>query len=102
MDFKEKTELINIRNGEDRSESVFGLLIGKERVAEYYGDIDQYGRWANKLYPAWYKGERCWLESGQWAPNEGYCAEMRNQRILTFQEGVKILMKQGCFKHLWE
>jgi hypothetical protein len=100
LDFREKKELTRYENGEDRSEQVFGLLIGKKAIAEYYNKID-YGTWCNKLYPAWFEGKKCWMESSQWEPSFGYCADRRNQRILKFDDGVKILMREGCFEHLW-
>jgi len=79
-------------------EEIAGLLVGEKAVMNYQANYSQYGSNSVYIYPAFYKGERCWLSKEIWQPAYGYSAYGTSEFIMTFEDGVKIFLERGVFK----
>jgi hypothetical protein len=51
----------------------------------------------NNLFPAWVKGKRAFMLRRSWRALSPYNAEGTQEDLLTFKEGVKILIEQGVY-----
>ena len=51
----------------------------------------------NNLFPAWVKGKRAFLLRRVWRALSPYNADGTQEDLLTFEQGVKILIEQGVY-----
>jgi hypothetical protein len=105
MLFKEKDFLLcRGAVNQNEPERIENLLIG-ERAIGKWDDRSRspgYGWDYVKMYPAYYKGEKTFVEERIWCPAEGYSASGTEERVISFEEGVKILLKKGAYEHIWK
>jgi hypothetical protein len=82
------------------SEEVEGLLVGNE-IAFWRGAESSYGSDAVRIFPAIYRGEKAFIIQRTWCAAMGYCASGTEEDILSFEEGVDLLLKHGAYSHMW-
>ena len=102
MKFEEHSILFQRNNNDDYYEDVESLLVGETAIAEFSDEHDHYGYWFIRIFPAWYKGEKSWLVDSVWSAAHGYSAEMSKQKVISFLEGVELLLKIGAFEHIFK
>ena len=51
----------------------------------------------NNLFPAWVKGKRAFMLRRSWRALSPYNADGTQEDLLTFKEGVKILIERGVY-----
>ena len=74
------------------------LMVGDVTALTWDEPESQLGYDTCDLKPAWYNGERAWLQRSVWSSNPPYtCDGLTEDTILSFEEGVKILIKEGVF-----
>ena len=73
------------------------FLVGNTSVAHFVGKRSSYGHDICHLYPAWVGGERGWLLERAWSAAYGYCATGTEETLLSFREGVEIMISEGIF-----
>lgn len=79
------------------AEAIKSLLVGTESVLSWEDNLSLYGWDSCELFPAWHKGERAWLRRDVWCASEGYSASGTQEYVLSFEEGVKLLIEHGKF-----
>ena len=101
--FFEKTTLAQ-RGAVDPApnEYVNGLLVDDSPIGRWEEGQSQYGSDAVRIYPAHHCGEKCFLLQKIWCPENGYCASGTEEEIISFEEGVKLLLAHGAYEHMWE
>lgn len=106
MVFKIKTHLAQRGAIESEPDEYVGgiLLVGKSVITyTEYERAPKYGHDYVTLSPAVYKGEKAWLICKTWQPARGYCAYGSYEKILSFDQGIKILVEKKFFSdHLEE
>ena len=78
------------------------LVANEDEVLRWEDNESQYGHDVCSLYPAVHNGNLSWLICETWSAAHGYCASGRHESIVSFEEGCKILLERGVFKHMWE
>jgi len=78
-------------------ETVEGSLLVGDRICSWEDNYSSYGCDWSQLYPAFFKGERCWVRRNVRCPALGYSASGCEEIVLSFQKGVEILIEQGMF-----
>lgn len=80
------------------SEEVEGvLLVGTQAVLSFYDHESSYGEDYSEVFPAFHNGNQCWLRRDTWNPSRGYSASGTSEYILSFEEGVKLLIEREVF-----
>ena len=103
MNLKEKLTLrVDQNPNGSYEEEVEGSLLVGEIIHTWNGGHDHYGSEDYYLRPAYYKGEKAFLKSWSWCPAPGYCASGEGESILTFDEGVKLLLKLGAYERMFQ
>jgi hypothetical protein len=74
------------------------ILVGTEVVAEFEANHSHYGEDRVEVLPAWTAGDRAWLMRYCWLAADGYCASGTREEVVSFEEGVKILIEHGIFR----
>jgi|SRR5579859_3061137 len=74
------------------------LLVGTCYVLKYHDNFSQYGNDVVYLYPAFHKGERCWLRRFVWSADSPYTAYGTMEEIISFEDGVQLFLEQGVFE----
>lgn len=77
------------------------LLVGNHSLYRGEENHSHYGCDLVELYPAVHNGQHAFLLVEEWSPAEGYSASGIQETILPLEEGVKFLVEQGAFEHLW-
>lgn len=77
------------------------FLIGDDSIASYTDGECRYGENYCDIFPAVLGGEKCFLLREQWSPCNGYSASGTDETILTFEEGITLLLDRGAYEHLW-
>jgi hypothetical protein len=98
MLYEEKRELHSVSvmssSNEEVSQPVNGpLLVGLECALSWSQEVDTW-----RLYPAFYKGERAWVQTWQWTSRQSSRHHGYAESILTFQEGVEKFLEHGVFQ----
>ena len=73
------------------------LLVGREPAIQFEDRHQDVGHDAVALYPAFFNGRQSWLEHRRWHPAHGYSASGTMERVLPFEDGVKIMLERGVF-----
>lgn len=84
------------------------LLVGQEPAIEFEDRHSIAGHDRVALYPAFGDAEaldclganggaRCWLELRRWVGAHGYSAHGAEERLITFEAGVRIFLERGVF-----
>lgn len=98
MRFVEKSTLAVDRNPNGSyDQEVPTFLVSEQPVLMFDSDQSSYGSSCCYLYPAWSKGERCFLFSKYWQSAFGYIATGFSEEIITFEEGVKLLVEHHVY-----
>lgn len=85
-------------NDVGKHEEVDGtLLVGEKCILRFYTEMSSMGSFYAKMYPAFYNGERSFFITETWKADNGYSAVCTQDKIITFEDGVKILIKNGVF-----
>jgi hypothetical protein len=69
------------------------LLVGKKHILEWETEENLYGNDLCYLFPAINNGERCWVRRDEWEPAYGYSAEGIAEYIISFEEGLRLLIQ---------
>jgi|Deesub1362A_J573_1020465.scaffolds.fasta_scaffold47014_1 hypothetical protein len=80
---------------------VDGTLLVGEPIAKWEDGHRETGHDVVRLMPAFHNGARVWLIRRAWCPAHGYCAAGTEEQILSFKEGVRLLLERGAFNHLF-
>jgi len=99
-------QYIEVRSLENRgavdpapsSEVDGSLLVGVDLALGFDGNESQYGVDSVDIFPAFYRGERCWLRRETWQAAYGYSARGTQESVISFEEGVKIFLERGVFE----
>jgi hypothetical protein len=98
MKFKEKLTLLVDQNPNGSYEKdVEGTLLVGDTVHSWDGDFGYYGHHNYDIYPAYYNGEKAFLKAWTWCPAAGYSANGDGEEIVTFEDGIKTLIKRGAY-----
>lgn len=73
------------------------LLVATQHVLSFYANQRSYGEDEVSIFPAFHKGERCWVRREVWCPAWGYSASGTQETILSFEEGVKLFIQWEVF-----
>jgi hypothetical protein len=76
------------------------LFVGKS-VARFDGDRRSVGHDRITVYPACLAGEWCWLIHRRWCPARGYCASGELDEILSFEDGIRLMVEHGVFSWIF-
>jgi len=102
MRFIETSELSRMCHDDGHMRPVEGLLVGVEAVAEIPGPADRVGELSMKVYPALHNGVKCWLTERWFKVFSGQGTDpWPGEEIISFEEGVKLLLERGAYDHLW-
>ena len=102
MRFEEKVTLARRSNIEQMaSEEVDGLLVGEKVIHCWEEGNSQYGYDSCSIRPAFTKGQKGWLVTKDWVAAPKYSADGTVDRVLTFEEGVRMLLDKGAFEHIF-
>jgi hypothetical protein len=104
MIFKEKTTLDCRGPIEQLSpEPVRGtLLVSQNCIANWEEDHSQFGFNEVGVFPAYHNGEKSFVVVSVWESSPGYCCSgLSAEKIITFVDGVELLLKHGAYEHLW-
>ena len=82
-------------------EYVDGLLVDDAPTGRWEEGETQYGSDAVRVYPAYHCGKKCFLVERVWSPAMGYCASGTEEEIVSFDEGVKMLLVHGAYENMW-
>lgn len=103
MNFKEKLTLSVDQNPNGSyTQDVEGTLLVGDVIFSWDGDYDHYGNHSYTLSPCYHNGEKAFLKSWTWYPADGYSASGEGEGILTFKDGVELLINQGAYKHMFK
>ena len=73
------------------------LLVGDVVALVFTGPAGSAGQDSCSLRPAFHGSLRAWLLTREWRAARGYSAEGREETILDFAEGCRILIEHGVF-----
>lgn len=73
------------------------LLVATEAALHYSANQSHYGADSVDLYPAVYRGDRCWLRRAEWQATGEYSAYGTSETILSFEDGVKLFLEREVF-----
>jgi hypothetical protein len=100
MKYQIRTIIRNAGSVEQLEPEEGTLLVG-EIVLQYedkhFGEGCEYIR----ISPAFKDGQRCFFKTSEWWPGQGYCAEGIQDTILTYEDGLDILVQKGMFEGLF-
>ena len=83
---------------QEPDEDVDGILmVGDKVISLEPSSHSRFGHDSNRIRPAIHNGKRVWLKLSVWSPSRGYCAEGTTENIITFEDGVKVLIENGYF-----
>lgn len=74
------------------------LLVGEQRALQFETAESQYGNDYVEIFPAFHDGQRAWLRRDTWRPAHGYSASGIQEKILSFEDGVKFFLERGVFE----
>lgn len=77
------------------------LLVGDDVVGKWAEGHTRCGHDLVAIRPAVVDGKHAWLRTSTWCAAHGYYAEGTADSILTFEVGVALLLRHGCYTHLW-
>ena len=79
------------------------LLVGVKPIGEWKKDHSQFGHNNVDIFPAYHNGEKVFVVRETWQPDydQGYCAQGTDEYIMSFEEGVKLLLEHGAYRHLF-
>lgn len=97
---KETIQLNVFPNG-SKYEPINSLLVGELNIYEWDTPQDGSGREEYKLYPAYYKGEKAWVLWKRRNSIANYIGEGEGEEILSFEDGVKLLIKNGAYEWMF-
>ena len=103
MKFIKTSELSRMCHDDGHMRPVEGtLLVGDEFVAEFAGEVDRTGAESMRVYPAFHNGVKCWLTEKWFRVFSGQGTDpWPGEEIVSFEEGVKLLLERGAYDHLW-
>lgn len=104
MKFKEKNYLEQRDSTSQLSpEEISGksLLVGT-CIATWNEGHTEYGFDDVEIFPAYHDGEKAFLISRDWNASAPYCAEGTEEEIISFKEGVNLLLSKGAYEHLFK
>lgn len=83
-------------------ESIKNLLVADMCIARWDADQNSYGHNEVSIYPGFLKGEPAFLIKRYWISSAGYsCTGLTGENILNFEQGVKLLIENGAYKHMF-
>ena len=89
-------------SGSSRRCPVSGLLlIGITSVVDFEQGHTRHGYDLVTLFPAVHGGKRCWFVEKTWTAADGYCGIGTEEKLIPFDEGVKILIAEGAYQHMF-
>jgi len=103
--FRERTTMVVDNNPNGNYEESIGdhtLLVSDTVICEWDSDDSEYGYQANAIYPAYWDGKKSWLHTTSWIPGSGYCADGGGDNILSWEDGVDLLLRRGAYEQAFE
>lgn len=82
-------------------EYINGLLVDDSPIGRWEEGECQYGSDAVRIYPAYHCGKKAFLLERVWCPELGYCASGTEETVISFEEGVKLLLAHGAYENMW-
>ncbi|GHP00707.1 hypothetical protein KSF_107540 [Reticulibacter mediterranei] len=74
------------------------LLVGEASVLQFTANQSTYGEDTVFIFPAFHKGERCWVKREEWSAAYGYSAAGIQETVISFEEGVKLFLERSVFE----
>jgi len=101
MNFSEKFEL-KCRGAVEQAEprGVEGtLLVGDTAIGRWedHGRASQYGYDDIAIFPAFFKGEKCFFLKKEWVPAPGYTACGIEESVVSLEDGIHMLIERGIY-----
>mgnify|MGYP005651662973 CR=1 FL=1 len=87
-----------VDQGPDQEVDTF--LLGDRAIATFEENQSQYGCDYTRVVPAWVEGKRAFIVQRSWSPAPGYSSEGDEDVIISFEEGVKLLLEKGIYDAL--
>lgn len=81
-------------------EYINGLLVDDEPIGRWEEGQCQYGSDAVRVYPAYHCGKKVFLLERVWCPSMGYCVSGTEEEIISFEDGVKMLLAHGAYENM--
>lgn len=98
MDFREKRTLQQRGPVDSEPDSeVETFLVSTTCVLRWDSAHSQCGHDSNLLYPAWIAGKRGFMRRSVWQPSRGYSASGTEEWLLSFEEGVALLVEHHVY-----
>lgn len=85
-------------NGFHEEEVVGNLLVADFILYSYCCNQSKYGEEHIEIIPCFWNGGKAFLKHWTWFPQGQYSAEGEGEEILSFEDGVKLLLEQGAFE----
>jgi len=73
------------------------FLCAEYSVLKYKDRLSRAGHDMVSLFPAWVEGKRAFMLRRDWCAGHGYTADGVHDTIITFEEGVKLLVEHGVY-----
>lgn len=77
------------------------LLVGEECLLRWEGEEEETGRDIFYLFPAIKEGESIFYIDSHWDPALNYSASGSYSKLISFQEGIALLVEKGACQHLF-
>jgi len=79
------------------------LLVGEKPIGEWPANHSDCGRDNVEVFPAYHNGGKAFVVREEWQPDydRGYNAQGTDEYILSFEDGVKLLLEHGAYEHLF-
>lgn len=101
--FVKKTSLSSFDNEGSKEKAInFSFLVreGKPLLSWSWGENDR-GCNQSSLFPALKKGKNAWLLETRWISSGHYNWSEGDEIILSYKEGVKMLLENGAFNDIF-
>jgi len=79
-------------------EEVPVFMVGVKHIASWDDNFCKEGNDSNYLFPAFEQETgRGFLLISKWNPAEGYCSAGTDERLISFEEGIRLLCERGLY-----
>jgi hypothetical protein len=82
---------------QDADTEVPTFLCAEYSVLQWEDRHSRAGKDKVGLFPAWVEGKRAFMIRRNWCAGHGYTADGIHDTLITFEEGVKLLVEHGVY-----
>lgn len=102
MKYTQKTTITVDQNPNGSYEvEVEKSLLVSDTIYSWDADHSRYGYNSYDIRPCFHGGEKAFLLEWSWCPAPGYSAQGEGEEILTFENGVKLLIEHGAYAKMF-